>query len=287
MGAPENQPTPRVSDDSLTQHVEHHRPVARHGWGVVLLVLTLIGALGAAAAYLLTLKEEIDVLRGESRDLNDALELHRSSVDELDTELTACEDELTSEKVVRVERDRHHIALKVCEQNLHDLEAQQEEARARLEEFESLTSRFQGMIDTGQLDVVFRRGQMIVELPAAVLFPSGSDEVSGSGRRALEDVAEILKEMPSRRFTVAGHTDNVPVGEAPFDNNWDLSTSRAVAVTEELIDSGLAGRNLVAAGYSEYAPVAPNRTRRGRQQNRRIEIILEPDLSPVLETQVQ
>src|SRR5206468_11280039 len=78
--------------------------------------------------------------------------------------------------------------------------------------------------------------------------------------------------------TVAGHTDNLPVASGKFDNSWELSSQRAVKVTELLIDKGVPAPNLVAAGYGPYDPIASNSTSTGRQKNRRIEIILEPNL---------
>jgi len=137
------------------------------------------------------------------------------------------------------------------------------------------------MIDSGRLDVTFRRGRMIVELPAQVLFPSGSSELTGDGGKALADVAKVLRSLRSRRFIVAGHTDNIPVATPQFKSNWELSTARAVEVTKELVRGGLRPEQLVAAGYSEYDPVARNSNEKGRQKNRRIEIILEPRLAPM------
>jgi chemotaxis protein MotB len=87
--------------------------------------------------------------------------------------------------------------------------------------------------------------------------------------------------MRARRFIVAGHTDNVPVATDQFANNWELSTARAVKVTSALIRGGLRPEQLVAAGASEYDPVARNTSEAGRQKNRRIEIILEPRLQPI------
>ena len=284
---PETWPEP-VFEEFSPQEVETPPRPRRKRWKLKLLLgLGTLAALAGTGWYSWTAYHELATLRGEHHDLSDALELHRASVDELDTKLGTCERDLTTEKVVHVQRNQQatelEIALGTCRGSLGDLEQQQAEARARLGEFEQLTSHFQNMIDTGQLDVVFRRGQMIVQLPAAILFSSGSAKVSEGGVEALESVAEILAQLPQRRFTVAGHTDNVPVGSAPFDNNWDLSASRAVAVTEVLIHHGIRPRNLVAAGYGEYAPIVRNRTERGRRQNRRIEIILEPDLRPILQ----
>jgi chemotaxis protein MotB len=163
---------------------------------------------------------------------------------------------------------------------LDELRAQRVEAEKRLQAFRALTEKFRKMIDSGKLEVTLRHGRMIVKLPASVLFASGSAELSKEGQTAIADVAAVLKHIHDRHFMVAGHTDNIPVGPpSPFKNNLELSTSRAEVVTEQLIAAGMAPSRLAAAGYSEYEPVRENTTEAGRQENRRIEIVLLPNLS--------
>jgi chemotaxis protein MotB len=175
--------------------------------------------------------------------------------------------------------------LAATEAELDDLEQERAKIGARLAEFRAMTAQFQRMIDSGRLQVRFRRGRMIVEMPAQVLFPSASATLSEDGSAALREVAGILRNFRNKHFIVAGHTDNIPIGGpgAEFDNNWDLSTARAVHVTQALIRFGLLPRQLVAAGYAEYDPIASNTSPQGRQKNRRIEIILEPRLKELPE----
>lgn len=219
--------------------------------------------------------EKVAKLEDENRSLSDALELHRNSKIELDSKLRDCKK---SQKSTSAELVGASTELTACRSNVENLEEQKKKAKELRGEFETLTSRFRKMIDSGKLDVVFRRGEMVVKLPAAVLFSSGSATLSEGGKAALAEVAKVLRKMPRRRFTVAGHTDNVPVHGEEFDSNWDLSTARAVTVTSMLIKKGVRPRSLVAAGYGQYAPISSNRTEAGRRRNRRIEIILEPDL---------
>ena len=173
--------------------------------------------------------------------------------------------------------------LGVAEAARGELEEASAELQQSLAEVKRMTQQFQRMIDSGKLEVTYRRGRMIVELPAAVLFASGSADLSDEGRSALREVAAVLRKVPGKRFIVAGHTDNVPISKAQtgFEDNWALSAARAVTVTQALIDSGLHPGHLVAAGYGEYDPVASNTSARGRQKNRRIEIVLEPELREV------
>ncbi len=223
-------------------------------------------------------------LSTEKQSLEDALELHRSSKLQLDNELSSCKtDRDTSTK----QASKLEVKLSVCQDARSNLEEQTDQVQARLAELDSLTSRFRAMVNTGDLSVKIRRGQMVVNLPSAVLFPSGEAALSDHGKETLAKVAGVLKTMPRRKFTVAGHTDSQPIRHAEFASNWSLSAARAVAVTEQLIASGVKPANLVAAGYGQYAPIASNRSAHGRQLNRRIEIILEPDLAKVPKSALQ
>lgn len=162
---------------------------------------------------------------------------------------------------------------------LLELRQEHEETEKRLAALRTLTEKFRKMIDSGKLEVVIRHGRMIVKLPAGVLFASGSAELSKDGKDALREVAGVLKQVKDQRLMVAGHTDNVPVGQpSPFKNNLELSTSRALVVAEHLIASGIPAPRLVAAGYGEHEPVKRNHSEPGRQENRRIEIVLLPNV---------
>jgi chemotaxis protein MotB len=89
----------------------------------------------------------------------------------------------------------------------------------------------------------------------------------------------VLSTVGDRDFLVAGHTDNVPIRTALFPSNWELSTRRAVEVVHILVAQGMSPKVLAAAGYGEFDPVAANDTPEHRAQNRRIEIVLQPNLS--------
>lgn len=172
------------------------------------------------------------------------------------------------------------VDLQAARAELQDLRQQKEEADKRAALFKSLTEKFRKLIDSGKLQVVMRGGRMVVKLPAGILFPSGSAELSKEGQAALTDVAHILKQFPDRRFEVAGHTDNIPVlATSSFKNNLELSAARAVTVTGHLVGAGMPASRLSAAGYAEWQPVASNAKETGRTENRRIEIVLLPNLS--------
>ena len=151
------------------------------------------------------------------------------------------------------------------------LRAQRAETEKRLAAIDEIQKQFAKMIDTSQLKVTSRRGSLVLSLPSEVLFPSGIAELSRPGELAVLEVGITLKRFPDRRFLVIGHTDDVPLKNSVFKDNWELSTARALTVTRFLVQAGMDPRNLVAAGAGENDPVSKDRA-----QNRRIEIALLP-----------
>jgi chemotaxis protein MotB len=162
---------------------------------------------------------------------------------------------------------------------LEELKKAKAAADARLAAFRTLLGKLKQMIDNGQLKVVIRDGRMIIALPSDILFESGRTDVKPAGKAALAAVAKALQGVPDRNFIVAGHTDDVPIKTAQFPSNWELSTARAVEVVHYLITQGMNPKVLAAAGYGEFDPVIANDSPEHRTQNRRIEIVLQPNLS--------
>lgn len=165
---------------------------------------------------------------------------------------------------------------------LKELTALRAKAEAEAAEQRRLAERLKGMIDAGQLEVVRRKGRLMLKLPDNILFPSGSKRLKKAGKKALVAVAGVLAEVKDRDFIISGHTDNVPVKRGGrFRNNWELSTARAVEVVQLMIKNSVGAAQLSAAGFGEFDPIAPNETKEGRQQNRRLEIILMPKIEAI------
>lgn len=185
-------------------------------------------------------------------------------------------DETTKSKEAELGKVRGEKEATLAE--LAELRRQKEAAEKRIAAYKALQDKFRALVDTGKLQVVFRNGQMTLKLPSGILFPSGSAELSKGGQTAIADVVKILMEFQDRRFIVAGHTDNQPIKTVQFPNNWYLSTARANSVVQFMIKEGFPAKSLAASGYGEFDPVAANDTDKNREQNRRIEIILAPNL---------
>jgi chemotaxis protein MotB len=159
-------------------------------------------------------------------------------------------------------------------------EAAAREARAakRLEEYNSMLKQLKTMIDSGKLKVRIVRGKMVIELPEAVLFPSGSAKLKKEGVRVLAELGPVLASLEGRTFQVGGHTDDKPIRTKRFPSNWELSGARAIDVTKLLVEYGVPATRISGAAYADTQPVADNSTAEGRALNRRIEIALQPNL---------
>ena len=115
----------------------------------------------------------------------------------------------------------------------------------------------------------------VIKLPSSLLFKGGSATIENEDALLfLKRVALIIQEMPNDiHASIQGHTDNIPPGKnSPFKDNWELSSARAIAVLQELILDGVAPQRMDAAGFAQYAPIASNATKAGREKNRRVEI---------------
>jgi len=207
------------------------------------------------------LKSEIDKARGEANTLQQQLRQLTAEKQALESEIQALKDELTR---LTGERDANADAVA--------------KAKARIEMFKNMLAKFKKMVESGKIKIRIANNKMIVEMASAILFPSGKAKLSEEGEVALGEVASILSTIGDRVFQVAGHTDNIPIDNAKFASNWELSAARAVAVVEFMIEKGMASENLSAAGYADTQPVAGNLSEDGRAQNRRIEIVLQPNL---------
>lgn len=184
--------------------------------------------------------------------------------------------------------------------NLEELKKALAEYKARADQLERIKQRFELLRDKLKkltnlgLKVEVRRNRMVIRLPGDVLFESGKDDLKDEGRKVLDAVAEVIRTDPGlskRFFQIAGHTDNKPLKGGPFGDNWGLSVMRAREVLRYLIaptDSkggggGLDVNHLHAAGYSDTDPVSENASDQGRQQNRRVELVIMPDVEEMLD----
>ncbi len=170
---------------------------------------------------------------------------------------------------------------------LDQLAAIEAEIRERNRIYEEVLGRFRSLIDAGRLSVSIVRGRMVINLPQDILFASGSATLGREGRETLSEIASVLSEFADRTFQVEGHTDDDPISTSEFPSNWELSAARALSVVKLLVDRGVSPELVSGAGYGEFQPVATNETEDGQRLNRRIEIVMLPNLDVIAETNVR
>jgi chemotaxis protein MotB len=137
---------------------------------------------------------------------------------------------------------------------------------------EELTTALREQIDQGLVDIEQREDKVFVTVGSGGAFPSGTADLTDEARRILDRIA-LASMSPASEITVTGHTDDVPISNAQFRDNWDLAAGRAASVVQAIEQTGLIdGDRLSAVSKGEMAPVADNTTASGREQNRRIEI---------------
>lgn len=155
------------------------------------------------------------------------------------------------------------------------------QSRGRLE------SRLAKEIEDKQVKLEMMEKGLVITVVGDVLFDSGKAKIRTEGYSILDKVAAILKEdVPHLNVGIEGHTDNEPIQYSGWKSNWELSSARALSVLHYFVDKGgIVPERISAIGYGEYQPVASNDTKEGRQLNRRVEIVILPQLTKVKETQ--
>jgi chemotaxis protein MotB len=134
-----------------------------------------------------------------------------------------------------------------------------------------------------ELSVEIKNGKVYVSMSDKLLFKSGSAAIETKGLEAIKVLADVLNKNTDIDILVEGHTDNIPIKTAKYQDNWDLSAARAISIVRILTDEYKIGpTRLTASGKGEFAPRASNTTPEGRALNRRTEIILSPKLDELM-----
>lgn len=138
--------------------------------------------------------------------------------------------------------------------------------------------------EMNDVDVQVLKGVVYISLADNMLYKSGSYEIGPRAGETLEKIAKIIGDYKDYDVLIEGNTDNVPISQKNIRNNWDLSTLRASSVVQALQNQyGVDPKRLTAAGRGEYNPVASNATEKGKQRNRRTQIIITPKLDQFMD----
>ncbi len=220
----------------------------------ILVLLTLVA--GAAAAGFLWMK-----LQSAQGDL--------AAVQARDKEL--------ADKVQKMEADRNELSLQV--------QAKDEELQKLQGTYHELEAKMKEEIAKGDVFLSQSGGRIKVDLVDKILFGEGDASITPKGEEVLARVGGVLAAVQEeKKIQVSGHTDDLNISErlvGKYPTNWELSAARATNVVRFLEEkANVPGRRLVAAAYGPWEPLATNKTTKGRARNRRIEIVLTPQLAP-------
>ena len=154
-------------------------------------------------------------------------------------------------------------------------ESEEEQIASRTTE--ELTVALKEQIDQGLIEVEQREGKVFVTVGSGGAFPSGTADLTDEAQRIIDRIA-LSAMSPDSSIKVTGHTDDVPISNGQFRDNWDLGAGRAASVVQAIQNTGLiAGDRLEAVSKGEMEPIADNTTAAGREKNRRIEIEISYD----------
>jgi chemotaxis protein MotB len=147
-------------------------------------------------------------------------------------------------------------------------------------DFEQIRRQLQqalsGQIARGTISIDMGPDGLVISLREAGFFDSGSATPHPETIETLRTIAKSIDHAPYN-LRVEGHTDNVPVHNAEFDSNWELSSARATRIARLCLElHAVSPERLSAAGYSEFHPIASNDTAAGRAENRRVDLVVMP-----------
>lgn len=234
---------------------------------------------------IVSLKENIGMLKGNIDSLNNSI-----------TDIEKKYNQLSSAKLS--EAEQFNLALKQKTEELGEKErllAERERALNELRDViarqDSITKRLNDILrdallgfKSDELSVEIKNGKVYVSMSDKLLFKSGSAAVETKGKEAIKVLAGVLEKNLDIDILIEGHTDNVPIKTAVYQDNWDLSVARATSIVRILtVDYKILPTRLTASGKGEFSPRATNETPEGRALNRRTEIILSPKLDEIMQ----
>lgn len=245
-----------------------------------------------------TLRSERDQIETNLKKTESELESLKGSYDALEANSSSALSENSKRnRNLLAELDEKEKSLKAEQARLEKLQKDLTSRSNRIDELEGLIAAKDAKLNALKtavsnaltnfegkgLTVEQREGKVYVSMENKLLFSSGSWTVNTEGRKAVQQLGQVLAQNPDIAVLIEGHTDNVPYGgSGQLKDNWDLSTKRATSIVQILREnSGIDPINLTAAGRGEFAPIAPNTTTEGKAKNRRIEVILTPKLDEI------
>lgn len=205
-----------------------------------------------------------------------------TAVNDLSTKAAENEKQITQLKTENVQYSKEAADCRAAKEavaaNMETMQKNLAEKETSIKEImDKAQASKQKLVDAGA-EVNFDDGLVYISMPEKFKFKNGSSNLSSKGKEGLKAISEVLAEYPDTKVYIVGNTDSRGI-KGGYDN-WSLSTERANVVVRTLIDKyKVDPTRITAAGRGKFHPVGDNATKAGREQNRRIEVILEPDMS--------
>lgn len=131
-----------------------------------------------------------------------------------------------------------------------------------------------------QLDTELTKNGLMITILDDALFDSGKADIKPESEKLAKEISKLLVSDPPRQIVISGHTDNVPIQTAEFRSNWDLSAMRAINFLKIIIENNTLNPSYFnASGHGQFQPVADNNSEIGRSKNRRVEVLILPNIS--------
>lgn len=257
-------------------------------------------------AYLIRNSQALTIRNDSLANANSGLKSEVRTLENSVSDLKIANDKLKDEKIEIAERYSSAITTNLNQGYLYDERIKEKERRLtekeeflqereavirdlerKLSQQDSLAERLEYLIrrallgfDADELTTKIVDRKVYVSMSDKLMFASGKTNVEPKGKKALQALAEVLAEHTEFDILVEGHTDNVPIKNERFDDNWDLSVVRATSIVRILQEEyEIAPLRLTASGKGEHEPKASNSTASERAKNRRTEIILYPNIT--------
>lgn len=160
------------------------------------------------------------------------------------------------------------------QQSYDDTLVEEQSAGGELEDMaEAISQALAPLIEDGVVIVRSTRYWLEVEIQTDILFPSAVATLSAKAETIIRQLAAVLAQYPNP-LRVEGHTDNLPIRTSTYASNWELSAARAASVVRIMTASGIKPARLAVIGLGEHHPIASNDTPQGRNQNRRVLMVV-------------
>lgn len=241
----------------------------------------------------------ISQLKAQSATLEDKLTKRDETIAKQNERIASMENELTAKKNMEKQLQRQIKEYSAKLEAQTSTQEEMEKAKKRLEELnkqlealkqgrpvsdeqldaasKSIQEALSSAIQNGDVYMIRDSRGIVVRLPSDILFEPRSVIVSSRGRKILNTLAVRFNKYTDHRIIVEGHTDDQPVLDLPFPDNWGLSAQRANNVIRYLVErGGVDPKRIKSGACSMFQPIASNATPEGRAKNRRVDIIQSP-----------